>query len=205
MNRIMKICLAICLWGMILQGSAQTQIAFISDAHIQDVDGHAERVRSMEAQVQSTRLFNENYYVFLAALDDVARRDIRWVVLPGDLTDDGQFFNQQKIKELLNSYAAAKGMRFFVTTGNHDPALPLGLVKKNTHFLAADGSRVTREDSCAGYVSQMECYADFGFFLGRTTAIGKVLLPLIRMTSMLTKKPAVKAYWISGPTHCVIR
>ena len=66
MNKIMKICLAICLWGMILQGSAQTQIAFISDAHIQDVDGHAERVRSMEAQVQSTRLFNENYYVFLA-------------------------------------------------------------------------------------------------------------------------------------------
>lgn len=112
MNRIMKICLAICLWGMILQGSAQTQIAFISDVHIQDVDGHAERVRSMEAQVQSTRLFNENYYAFLAALDDVARRDIRWVVLPGDLTDDGQFFNQQKIKELLNSYAAAKGMRF---------------------------------------------------------------------------------------------
>lgn len=164
MNRIMKICLAICLWGMILQGSAQTQIAFISDVHIQDVDGHAERVRSMEAQVQSTRLFNENYYAFLAALDDVARRDIRWVVLPGDLTDDGQFFNQQKIKELLNSYAAAKGMRFFVTTGNHDPALPLGLVKKNTHFLAADGSRVTREDSCAGYVSQMECYTDFGFF-----------------------------------------
>lgn len=160
----MRICLAICLWGMVLQGSAQTQIAFISDAHIQDVDGHAERVRSMEAQVQSTRLFNENYYALLAALDDVASRDIRWVVLPGDLTDDGQFFNQQKIKELLNSYARGKGMRFFVTTGNHDPALPLGHAKKNAHFLAADGSRVTREDSCAGYVSQMECYADFGFF-----------------------------------------
>ena len=164
MNRVIDFCLAVCLWGVMLQGSAQTQIAFISDAHIQDVDGHAERVRSMEVQVQSTRLFNENYYALLAALDDVARRDIRWVVLPGDLTDDGQFFNQQKIKELLNSYAAVKGMRFFVTTGNHDPALPLGLVKKNTHFLAADGSRVTREDSCAGYVSQMECYADFGFF-----------------------------------------
>lgn len=164
MNKVIELCFAVCLWGVMLQGSAQTQIAFISDAHIQDVDGHAERVRSMEAQVQSTRLFNENYYAFLAALDDVARRDIRWVVLPGDLTDDGQFFNQQKIKELLNSYAAAKGMRFFVTTGNHDPALPLGHAKKNAHFLAADGSRVTREDSCAGYVSQMECYADFGFF-----------------------------------------
>lgn len=164
MNKVIDLCFAVCLWGVMLQGSAQTQIAFISDAHIQDVDGHAERVRSMEVQVQSTRLFNENYYALLVALDDVARRDIRWVVLPGDLTDDGQFFNQQKIKELLNSYAAAKGMRFFVTTGNHDPALPLGHVKKNAHFLAADGSRVTREDSCAGYVSQMECYADFGFF-----------------------------------------
>lgn len=161
---MIKLCLVACLWGITLLGNAQTQIAFISDAHIQDVDGHAERVRSMEVQVQSTRLFNENYYALLAALDDVARRNIRWVVLPGDLTDNGQFFNQQKIKNILHSYTQRKGMRFFVTTGNHDPALPLGLMQKNAHFLAADGSRVTREDSCAGYVSQMECYADFGFF-----------------------------------------
>lgn len=164
MSKMIKLCLVACLWGIMLLGNAQTQIAFISDAHIQDVDGHAERVRSMEVQVQSTRLFNENYYALLAALDDVARRNIRWVVLPGDLTDNGQFFNQQKIKNILYSYTQRKGMRFFVTTGNHDPALPFGLMQKNAHFLAADGSRVTREDSCAGYVSQMECYADFGFF-----------------------------------------
>lgn len=164
MSKMIKLCLVACLWGITLLGNAQTQIAFISDAHIQDVDGHAERVRSMEVQVQSTRLFNENYYALLAALDDVARRNIRWVVLPGDLTDNGQFFNQQKIKNILHSYTQRKGMRFFVTTGNHDPALPLGLMQKNAHFLAADGSRVTREDSCAGYVSQMECYADLGFF-----------------------------------------
>lgn len=164
MSKMIKLCLVACLWGITLLGNAQTQIAFISDAHIQDVDGHAERVRSMEVQVQSTRLFNENYYALLVALDDVARRNIRWVVLPGDLTDNGQFFNQQKIKNILHSYTQRKGMRFFVTTGNHDPALPLGLMQKNAHFLAADGSRVTREDSCAGYVSQMECYADFGFF-----------------------------------------
>lgn len=164
MSKMIKLCLVACLWGITLLGNAQTQIAFISDAHIQDVDGHAERVRSMEVQVQSTRLFNENYYALLAALDDVARRNIRWVVLPGDLTDNGQFFNQQKIKNILHSYTQRKGMRFFVTTGNHDPALPLGLMQKNAHFLAADGSRGTREDSCAGYVSQMECYADFGFF-----------------------------------------
>lgn len=157
------------LWAVFLAGvtwgvHAQTQIAFISDAHIQDVDGHPDRVRSMESQVQSTRLFNENYYALLAALDDVARKNIRWVVLPGDLTDNGQFFNQQKIKEILDAYSQRKGMRFFVTTGNHDPALPLGLSQRNAHFLAADGSRVAHKDSCAGYVPQMQCYADFGFF-----------------------------------------
>lgn len=114
-------------------------------------------------------------------------------------------FSISKNKGTAEFVCRSEGNSFFVTTGNHDPALPFGLVKKNTHFLAADGSRVTREDSCAGYVSQMECYADFGFFLGRTTAIGKVLLPLIRMISMLMRMLAVKAYWASGPTHCVIR
>lgn len=156
--------LAAVLGGMMLTGNAQTQIAFISDAHIQDIDGHPERVRSMEVQVQSTRLFNENYYAFLTALDDVARRNIRLVVLSGDLTDNGQFFNQQKVKEILDGYTRRKGMRFFVTTGNHDPALPFGLKQKNANYLAADGTRVTREDSCAGYADQMKCYATFGFF-----------------------------------------
>ena len=70
------------------------RIAFIADAHVQDVMGHPELVRSMEVQVQSTRLFNENYFALIAALDDVAKRGITLVVLPGDLTDDGQLINQ---------------------------------------------------------------------------------------------------------------
>lgn len=164
MNRIIFMLLAVLFGEMTLTSNAQTQIAFISDAHIQDIDGHPERVRSMEVEVQSTRLFNENYYAFLTALDDVARRNIRLVVLSGDLTDNGQLFNQQKMKEILDDYAQQKGMRFFVTTGNHDPSLPFGMIQKNANFLAPDGSRVTREDSCAGYADQMKCYAAFGFF-----------------------------------------
>ena len=105
MHYVLRLFISVFLGGIMVLGNAQTQIAFISDAHIQNVDGHPERVRSMEVQVQSTRLFNENYYAFLAALDDVARRNIRWVVLPGDLTDNGQFFNQEKIKEILHAYA----------------------------------------------------------------------------------------------------
>ena len=55
---------------------AQHRIAFISDAHIQNIVDYPELVRSMEVQVQSTRLFNENYYALIAALEDAAKRGI---------------------------------------------------------------------------------------------------------------------------------
>ena len=67
------------------------RIAFISDAHVQDVVGHPELIRTMDVQMRSTRLFNENYFALLSALDDVVGKGIKLVVLPGDLTDDGQF------------------------------------------------------------------------------------------------------------------
>lgn len=158
------------LWALLLLSGgslpavAQQRIAFISDAHIQNVADHPELVRSMEVQVQSTRLFNENYYALLAALDDAARRGITLVVLPGDLTDNGQFVNQEKVREILESYGKRYGMRFFVTTGNHDPVRPYGMQNEEHDFLCADGSRTTCENRCAGYADEMQCYARFGFY-----------------------------------------
>ena len=143
---------------------AQHRIAFISDAHIQNIVDHPELVRSMEVQVQSTRLFNENYYALIAALEDAARREITLVVLPGDLTDNGQFVNQEKIKEILNHYRERYGMKFFVTTGNHDPVRPFGMQNEERNFLRSDGSRTTQENRCAGYADEMQCYAAFGFY-----------------------------------------
>jgi 3',5'-cyclic AMP phosphodiesterase CpdA len=143
---------------------AQHRIAFISDAHIQNIVDYPELVRSMEVQVQSTRLFNENYYALIAALEDAAKRGITLVVLPGDLTDNGQFVNQEKIKEILDSYRERFGMKFFVTTGNHDPVRPFGMQNEEHGFLRPDGSRTTRENRCAGYADEMQCYAAFGFY-----------------------------------------
>ena len=161
---IRNILLILLLTSMISRYSfAQQQIAFISDAHIQNVADHPELVRSMEVQVQSTRLFNENYYALLAALEDVARRGISLVVLPGDLTDNGQYVNQSKIKEILDAYSARHGMRFFVTTGNHDPARPFGSQNEEHDFLRPDGTRGTQTNHCAGYEAQMKCYSSFGF------------------------------------------
>lgn len=153
------------------------QIAFISDAHVMDVVGHPELVRSQEAQVTSTRLFNENYFALCAALDDCGRRGIRLVVLPGDLTDNGQLVNQTCVRDLLNDYGKKYGMQYFVTMGNHDPARPFGYDSIMKGFLNEDGSQhdiagieimddvqYDPQMHCAGYEEQMECYKDFGFF-----------------------------------------
>lgn len=168
------------LFRAILQHSLQ-RIAFIADVHLQDVEGHPELVRSMQSQIHSTRLFNENYYAFMAALDDVVRRHISLVVLPGDLTDDGQEVNQEAMRQILDNYSRRYGLSFFVTTGNHDPQRPFGMEYTGSDFLTPDGGTTTlasapspgkeregiRVDSalhCAGYRKTMECYARFGYF-----------------------------------------
>lgn len=85
---------------------AQEKIAFLSDVHFLDLfgqfsdtnfmgfpnpkDGKNVITRTMDSQLRSTRLFNENYFAFLVALEDMVKRDIKIVALPGDFADDGQ-------------------------------------------------------------------------------------------------------------------
>ena len=133
----------------------------------------------MEVQVRSTRLFNENYFALVAALDDVARRGISWVVLPGDLTDDGQLVNQEAVRRLLDDYSRRYGISFFVTTGNHDPQRPFGTECTGHDFLTPTGRTFTLTSDAsltgeevkvepllhsAGYREEMTCYARFGYF-----------------------------------------
>lgn len=118
--------------------AAPTPVAFMSDVHFQNVygdfkngqfagiptkDGKHATIRTMYAQLTSTRLFNENYFAFFAALDDAYAKGIRVVALPGDYTDDAQPMNVDGIAAIMREYQA-KGMRFFLAPGNHDPVEP---------------------------------------------------------------------------------
>lgn len=157
----------------------QLRIAFISDAHIQDLLSKPELMRTMESEIHSTRLFNENIFAFKAALEDAARRNIRLVVLPGDLTDNGQRVNIRAVCTILNDYARKYGMSFFVTTGNHDPSRPFGTDGMSGDFLDKDGSSwfgaskasLLPADAkgfvdsllyCCGYKDIMQAYSGFG-------------------------------------------
>ncbi len=113
-------------------------VAFMTDVHFEDVygdfknaqfsgiptkDGKNATIRTMYAELTSTRLFNENYFAFRAALDDAFAKGIRLVALPGDYSDDAQPINIDGISAILHEYQA-KGMRFFIAPGNHDPNEP---------------------------------------------------------------------------------
>ncbi|WP_222853047.1 metallophosphoesterase family protein [Massilia genomosp. 1] len=134
--------------------AATPSVAFMTDVHFEDVygdfksaqfsgiptkDGKNATIRTMYAQLTSTRLFNENYFAFRAALDDAFARGIRLVALPGDYSDDAQPININGISAILHEYQA-KGMRFFIAPGNHDPNEPYDDDEAGkSDFLTRDG------------------------------------------------------------------
>jgi 3',5'-cyclic AMP phosphodiesterase CpdA len=185
-----------CASSTLLAQTAIPEIAFLSDIHLQDVyaELHSERfngvynaktekfatIRTMKSQLNSTRLFNENYFAFITALEDLKRKGIQLVVLPGDFTDDGQPMNVLALKEILDQYASSSGMRFFLTTGNHDPVKPFGGIAGKSDFLGIDGSEQaiagamdffpstesaqSEEINYWGYAEITQTLKEYGFF-----------------------------------------
>lgn len=135
------------------------EIAFMPDVHFHDVFAQFEPgsfeglpvtyqeeerqavIRTMEAQLTSTRLFNENYFAFLAALDDAVGRGIKLIALPGDFSDDGQPAHVRGLMQILSNYRDEHGISFFLTPGNHDPGRPFEAEAGKPDYLGQGGRR----------------------------------------------------------------
>ena len=142
---------------LLAQSGLEAKVAFLADIHLQDVygdfqsedfkgvinpkNGKFATIRTMESQLNSTRLFNENYFALLSALEDLRKKGIRLVALPGDYTDDGQPMNILALKRILKEYSERHGMRFFITTGNHDPVSPFGGPDGKSDFMGENGQK----------------------------------------------------------------
>ncbi|WP_282159929.1 metallophosphoesterase family protein [Ulvibacterium marinum] len=179
----------------------ELQIAIIADAHLQDVYGELQDseyrgvknpknggyalIRTMGSQLRSTRIFNENYFAFLAALDDIAKRNVRYVLLPGDFSDDGQPIHLRGLKRILEDYSERHGLSFYLIHGNHDVVRPFNRKDGKVDFLGEGGKRqpimshlqmyvadtikehpviVSRDIQNLGYYESTNHMADFGFF-----------------------------------------
>lgn len=173
------------------------KVAFLADIHLHDIFANLHDVdnielpkdvtskqpllmRSMLAQLHSTRLFNENYFVFLHVLDELAEKKIKLVALPGDFTDDGQPINVRALARILGHYEKKYGMRFFAIPGNHDPVKPYTTAAGKADFLMAQGKEFGvysyQHEKCMaklavcddglknwGYAEILSTLNDFGF------------------------------------------
>jgi 3',5'-cyclic AMP phosphodiesterase CpdA len=181
--------------------SQPVQIAFLPDVHFHDIyanfsdttfpaplnsQGKQVTIRTMAAQLNSTRLFNENYFALLAALDDLAARQVKLIVLPGDFSDDGQPAHVKGLSKILTQYQQQYGMQFFLTNGNHDPVKPFSRPAGKSDYLGVDGSTqavyspgspacplqaapqhgisCTEQVKELGYQELVTLLADFGFY-----------------------------------------
>jgi len=130
------------------------RVAFMPDIHFHDVyatfedgsfqgvtnpaNGKNATIRTMYAQLTSTRLFNENYFAFLAALDDAVARGVKLIALPGDFSDDGQPVHMRGLVKIMDDYAKRYGLQFFAAPGNHDPNQPLDTPNGKNDYLGYD-------------------------------------------------------------------
>ena len=184
---------------LLAQSGLNIKVAFLADIHLQDVYGDFQSnkfqrvinpkngkyaiIGTMKSQLNSTRLFNENYFALREVLEDLREKGIKLVALPGDFTDDGQPMNVIALQKILDEYASTYGMRFFLTTGNHDPVSPFGGPDGKTDFLRENGQNqaigsspgilpngqstpVSSQISNWGYYEICKELKDFGFSPG---------------------------------------
>lgn len=147
------------------------QVAFMPDIHFHDVYGDFQdgsfaglpnsmsgknaTIRTMESQMNSTRLFNENYFAMIAALDDVVERGVKYVALPGDFSDDGQPIHMRGLVSIFDHYRETHGLEFFAAPGNHDPVRPFTIPAGKSDYLGEGGKKQRiysrGKEECVGY------------------------------------------------------
>lgn len=166
-----------------------SDIAIIADAHFHDLNADfclsyetagrpAISLRSWADTRQSTRVFNESAGALTAALEEVAVRKIRHVVLLGDYTDDGQKATTAALAGILRRHHDSHGTAFYALPGNHDIFGPRGrhhtkeflTDSGQTMLVSSDGRRAGPDTIfnpamyCAGYPEGLDPMAGFGYF-----------------------------------------
>jgi len=94
----------------------------------------------MNVSCRSTRMFNENYFVLHATLQQLGERGIKYVCFSGDYSDDGQVDTIKGFKKILEQYREKYGFVFLLAPGNHD-CYPVGASQQKM-FLDKEGRQV---------------------------------------------------------------
>lgn len=106
----------------------------------------------------NTKMYSQSDAMVKAALDTMLIRnpELKYVLVPGDLTKDGELEGHRAIAELFREYEEKYGIEFLVTTGNHD------INQANSSTFENGKEEFTQTATADDF---REIYADFGYDL----------------------------------------
>lgn len=108
---------------LVTQGQRQphrpVRFAVISDPHLHDVSLGNSGAAFEKYLAEDPKLLRESEAIFDAALESVAAERVRFVLISGDLTKDGELANHRRMVRHL-ARLERQGIQVFVVPGNHD-------------------------------------------------------------------------------------
>ncbi|MEW5816321.1 MAG: metallophosphoesterase [Spirochaetota bacterium] len=129
------------------------EFAVISDPHFYSASLGVEGPLFAKYLSEDRKLLVESEEIFIQAIETIRKLSPRFVIIPGDLTKDGEKINHEKVASYLSGLKA-EGINVFVIPGNHDILNPHAF-----RFTSEGGERVPN-------VSPEEfrvIYRDFGY------------------------------------------
>ena len=110
---------------------------------------------------QNFKLFNQSESMTRTALETMLKRnpDLDYVLIPGDLTRDGEYEGHIALSEMLLDFEEEYGIEFIVINGNHD-------INNRDAASFADGEKKQTRSVTADEFR--EIYADLGYDLAFT-------------------------------------
>lgn len=124
------LCVIMILATGIVTASAQTApvvITVANDMHLDIEDAFADSVRKRNsvseeyAHVSSGgQLIYESYAIIRAFLENAAENESEFVILPGDITNNGLVTEHEFLAEMFREFEETTGKKVFVVAGNHD-------------------------------------------------------------------------------------
>ncbi|MQL50951.1 hypothetical protein GFC01_01420 [Desulfofundulus thermobenzoicus] len=143
--------------GRITQGKAQggsVKIAVFSDPHYFAPELLVKPSKPFDDYVaQDRKLIAESAAIARAAVDAIKASDVQVVLIPGDLTKDGELLSHQQFAGLLEELKQA-GKKVYVIDGNHDV--------NNPNAVKYEGDKTTPVDNVSPETFQ-SIYRDFGY------------------------------------------
>ncbi|MGL4624086.1 MAG: metallophosphoesterase [Culicoidibacterales bacterium] len=133
------------------------KVAVLSDPHYfpSALVTNTENEQYQNYMAKELYLLKEADEIFVAALKQAASGNPDILLIPGDVTKNGEVIGTQEVAYLLNEFEKATGIDVFVVNGNHD------LYSGAFAFNGPNGDKQAVEH--VSYEAYQEQYANFGY------------------------------------------